>query len=84
VTTNRNIRIVLIIVAANFAMFALDRTVAPGILPIALFTSFAALLAMHGRAVLRPPIVAATIPLIGLTLVALIDIGALPSIRISI
>jgi hypothetical protein len=83
VTTNRNIRIVLIVVAANFAMFVVARAVAPGILPIALFTALAASAAMYGRSALRPPIVAATIPLIGLTLVELIDIGGLPPIRIS-
>jgi hypothetical protein len=84
VTANRNIRTVLIIVASNLAVFVLDRTVAPGTWPIVLTTSLAALAAMHGRAVLRPPVVAAIIPLIGLTVIELIDIGALPRIRISI
>ena len=83
-TTNRNIRILLIIAAANLAMFTLDRTLAPGVSPIALLMSLAALTALYGRAVLRPPIVAATIALVGLALIELIDIGVLPRLRIGI
>lgn len=82
-TTNRTIHIVLL-VTANLAAFLLDRTIAPGIFTVALFTSLAALTAIYGRAVLRPPVAAVTIPLIGLAVVELIDIGALPGIRINI
>jgi hypothetical protein len=56
-----------------------------GLGPIALVASLAALTAIHGRAVLRPPVVAATVVLVGLALIELIDAtGTLPVIRIEL
>ena len=73
---------VLIIATANLAMFIADRTFAPGVAPIAFVVSLAALTGILGRALLRPPVVAATIVLVALTLVELADAGALPAIRV--
>ena len=75
-------RLVLIIIAANLGMFILDRAVAPGAAPLSLVVSAAALTAISGRGVLRPPVVAAAVALVGLTLVELVDRGALPVLRI--
>lgn len=81
--TNRSIRLALIVVAANLAMFIADRTVAPGAAPLACVTSLTALMALHGREVVRPPVIAAAVALVGLTLVELLDTaGAVPVIRI--
>jgi len=81
-TANRPPLVTLIIVAANVAMLIVDRMFAPGAALVTFLASAVALAVAPWRAVRRPPVIAAIIALVGLSIIELVDLGALSTLRI--
>ena len=79
---NRLPLVALIIVTANVAMLIVDRMFAPGAALVTFLATAVALAVAPWRAVRRPPVISAIIALVGLAIIELIDLGALPTIRI--